>query len=78
MGAIPVTEAGRGILYDAPSTSKHVVQLKRASYAKGEYPEHLKPFAGQIAHCPRECKGRKGRSYAECLTECAKPARRGS
>mgnify|MGYP000014571198 CR=1 FL=1 len=44
---------------------------KKASYMEGEYPSQLVPFAGQIAHCPVECEGRKGQDYRECLKMCA-------
>lgn len=71
MGAIPLTEVGKAIVYDAPSTSTHVAQIKKASYMKGEYPAHLKAFAGQIRDCPPACKGKTGQSYSACLRKCA-------
>jgi len=71
MGAIPLTEVGKAIVYDAPATSIHVAQIKKASYAKGEYPEHLRPFAGRIKTCPTECKGKTGLAYSACLRTCA-------
>lgn len=71
MGAIPLAEVGKGIAYDAPTTSTHVVQIKKASYLKGEYPSHLKPYAGQIRECPVTCKGKTGLDFAGCLRRCA-------
>ena len=76
MGAIPLSEIGKGIAYDAPTTSTHVVQIKKASYMKGEYPPHLKAFAGQIRECPVKCKGKTGMTYAGCLRACAFPKKR--
>lgn len=76
MGAIPLNQIGRAIAYDAPTHSTHVVQIKRASWAKGEYPSHLKPFAGQIRECPVQCKGKKGLDYSACLRKCAEPKRK--
>ncbi|MHA1852550.1 MAG: hypothetical protein ACTSUF_03475 [Candidatus Heimdallarchaeaceae archaeon] len=77
MGAIPLTEIGKAIAYDAPSTSTHVVQIKKASYMKGEYPEHLKAYAGQIKDCPVKCKGKTGLTYAACLRKCAAKVKKG-
>lgn len=71
MGAIPLNQIGRAIVYDAPSTSTHVAQIKKASYMKGEYPAHLKPYAGQIKECPVKCKGKTGMDFAGCLRACA-------
>jgi hypothetical protein len=78
MGAIPLQDVGKAIAYDAPSTSDRIVQIKRASYPKGYFPPHLKPFAGQIRECPGQCKGKTGRGYADCLRKCAAPKRRGA
>jgi hypothetical protein len=77
MGGIPLNQVGRAIAYDAPTTSTHVVQIKRASWLKGEYPPHLKPFAGQIRDCPVGCKGKKGLDYASCLRKCAAKVKKG-
>lgn len=76
MGAVPL--GAPGILYDAPAHAKPgtIVVLKRPSYMKGEWPEHLRPFAGQAKACPVKCKGRKGQSFRLCMLECAKPLRK--
>ncbi|MHA1827096.1 MAG: hypothetical protein ACTSX6_00460 [Candidatus Heimdallarchaeaceae archaeon] len=74
MGAIPLSEVGKAIVYDAPSHSTHVAQIKKASYMKGEYPEHLKAYAANktgLNKCPVECKGKTGLAYSACLRKCA-------
>ena len=74
MAGIPLSEAGRAILYRPPATSSHQifgVFAKTPSYEKGEYPDQLKSYAGQMASCARECKGRKGRNFSLCLKKCA-------
>ena len=74
MGAIPLSEVGKAILYTAPSTSTRVVCLKKASYPKGHFPEHLKKFAADLSglnKCPVGCKGETGLSYSGCLRACA-------
>lgn len=76
MGAIPLSEIGKAIAYDAPSTSTHVVQIKKASYPKGYFPPHLSKYAGQIRECPVKCKGKTGQTYAACLRECASKVRK--
>lgn len=67
MAGIPLSDVGRAIIYLAPSTSTRLIALKRASYAKGEFPPHLQKFAGQVKAAPKACKGKKGQSYRECL-----------
>ncbi len=67
MAGIPLNEIGKAILYLAPTTSTRLVAIKRASFAKGETPSHLKPFLGQVKAAPKACKGKKGQSYRECL-----------
>lgn len=68
-----MTEVGRMIVYRPPSHAKNPfgMYFKTPSYEKGEFPPQLKPYAGQIAHCPRECKGKKGEMYRMCLKKCA-------
>ena len=41
--------------------------LKKLSWKKGEVPEHLKEYVGQISEAPTRCKGKKGVEYRECL-----------
>lgn len=76
MAGIPLKDIERAIVYNAPTTSTALFKIKRASYMKGEFPEHLKKYAGQIKDCPVKCKGKKGSSYRECLTECAKKVKK--
>jgi hypothetical protein len=76
MGGIPLNQVGRAIAYDAPAHSTHVVQIKRASFMKGEYPAHLKPYAGQIKECPVQCKGKKGLDFRACLMKCAEKVKK--
>jgi hypothetical protein len=76
MGAVPLTEVGKAIVYDAPAHSTHVAQIKKASWMKGEYPEHLKPYAGQIRECPKQCAGKKGLYYTACLKKCAEKVKK--
>ncbi len=74
MGAVPLSEVGRAIVYNAPSTSTRVANIKKASFDKGEYPEHLKKFSADktgLNKCPVECKGMTGRSFTGCLKACA-------
>lgn len=47
-------------------TEQHLV-LKKLSWKKGEVPEHLKKYIGQISEAPTRCKGKKGAEYRECL-----------
>ncbi len=77
MGGIPLMDIGRAIVYDPPSHIKpgSFIVLKRASYPKGFYPEHLKEFNAAstgLSKCPVRCKGKKGQAYRECLIECAR------
>lgn len=76
MGGVPLMDIGRAIVYDPPSHIKpgSFIVIKRASYPKGFYPEQLKMYharATGLNRCPKECKGKKGQSYRECLIECA-------
>lgn len=73
MAGIPFAEIGRAIAYRPPAHIKpgSILVFKRPSFEKGEFPAHLKPYAGQIKKCPVECKGRKGQAYRECLIKCA-------
>jgi len=74
MAAINLAAAGRAILYRPPSTGRTQIYgayAKMPSYEKGQYPDQLKPYAGQIRECPVKCKGRKGQAYRECLRTCA-------
>ncbi len=41
--------------------------LKKLSWKKGEVPEHLKKYVGQISEAPTRCKGKKGADYRKCL-----------
>ena len=77
MGAVKLKDVARAILYDSPTHSPRVMpQLKTVSWDKFEYPEHLKPYAGQIRECPTQCAGRKGSDYRNCLIDCASKVRK--
>jgi len=76
MAGIPLSQSGSAILYLAPSTSTRIVAIKRPSFAKGEFPAHLKTYAGQARNAPVACKGKKGQSYRECLIRETKSLKR--
>lgn len=67
MAGIPLDEVGSAIAYKCPPTSDDVVCIKRASYQKGEFPEHLRQYAGQVAGAAQACRGKKGSSFTACL-----------
>ncbi len=74
MAGIPLSEAGNAILYRPPATGRTQIfgaYAKTPSYLKGEFPEHLKAYAGQMASCAKECKGKKGQNFRFCLKRCA-------
>ena len=78
MAGIPLSEMSRVIVYRPPAHIKpgSILVMKRPSFEKGEFPEHLRPYAGQIRECPVMCKGRKGQAYRECLIKCAAKVRK--
>ena len=73
MAGIPLSDVGKVIVYKPPAHARNTFGLyfKRPSYEKGEFPEQLRPYAGQIRECPVSCKGRRGQQYRECLKVCA-------
>jgi len=50
----------------------YILLLKKPSFQKGETPEHLKKYEGQISEAPKRCKGKKGAEYRACLIREAK------
>jgi len=70
MAAFSVSGVPGVIAYLRPSHARPeapLLMVKRPSYAKGEFPPQLKPFAGQAKSAPVKCKGKKGQGYRECL-----------
>lgn len=70
MAAFAVQGVPGVIAYLRPSHARPdapLLMIKRPSYPKGFFPEHLRPFAGQARHAPAACKGRRGQGYRECL-----------
>jgi len=70
MAAFTVAGVPGVIAYLRPSHARPdapLLMVKRPSYEKGEFPPHLKTYAGQVREAPRKCKGKKGQGYRECL-----------
>lgn len=70
MAAFTVAGIPGVIAYLRPSHARPdapLLMVKRPSYEKGEFPPHLRPFAGQARHAPVACKGKKAQGYRECL-----------
>ena len=72
MAAFAVQGIPGVIAYLRPSHARPdapLLMIKRPSYPKGFFPEHLRAFAGQAKAAPRACKGRTGQGYRLCLVK---------
>lgn len=70
MAQIPLNDAGSAVVQEAPSTSDSTITLKKASYERGEYPEHLRQYAADktgLASAPQKCEGKTGKDFTACL-----------
>lgn len=70
MAQVPLSEIGSAVMVESPSTSDSAVTLKKASYDKGEYPEHLKEYSADktgLSDAPSKCEGRTGKDFTACL-----------
>lgn len=80
MAGIALTEAGNAILYRAVPWSRHLVDLKTASFPKGAVPSHLMGYlfakGGDPATCARETVNLAGANRVRAMNSCVSRLRK--